>query len=114
MKLLIWQKSMKLVRTIYEVTKKFPRSETYGLISQMRSAAVSVPSNIAEGSQRKTNKDFARFLSIARGSLAELETQCILAADIGYMREELQDVLSTISEIARMMNSFSQRLTTNH
>lgn len=106
---------MLLVRTIYEVTKKFPKSETYGLTSQMRSAAVSVPSNIAEGSQRRTNKDFSRFLGISRGSLAELETQCILAADLGYIaKEDLSGILSTINEIARMMNSFNQRLTTSH
>lgn len=82
-KLHIWGKAMLLAKKIYVITSQFPKQEIYGMTSQMRRAAVSIPSNIAEGSQRGTNKDFANFIGIARGSLAELETQFILARDIG-------------------------------
>ena len=84
----VWQEAMKLVRNIYEVTSEFPQSEVYALTSQMRRAAVSIPSNIAEGAARRGEKEFLHFLSIARGFLSELETQVIIAKDIGYIKEE--------------------------
>ena len=87
-KLRIWLKSMELAEKIYALTSIFPKHEMYGLRSQIRRAAVSIPSNIAEGSQRGSNKEFANFISIARGSLAEVETQLILANRIGYVNEE--------------------------
>ena len=87
-KLDIWIDSMQLAQQIYEITENLPKKETYGLVSQMNRAAVSVPSNIAEGSGKVSNKDFARFLSISLGSLFELETQVILAERIKYINNE--------------------------
>lgn len=85
-KLIVWQKSMKLVTEIYQVSRKFPKEEMYGLTSQMRRSAVSVPSNIAEGKGRHTNPEFCQFLIHARGSLLELETQIQIAGDLGYLK----------------------------
>lgn len=114
-KLFIWKKSMALAKAMYVITAGFPRQEIYGITSQMRRAAVSVPSNIAEGSQRGSNKDFANFIGIAKGSLAELETQFILARDIGYIDEKsFQATVELMQEVARMMNAFSRKLITNH
>lgn len=111
-KLLIWQKGMELARKTYAVTKNFPSRETYALSMQMQRASVSVPSNIAEGSQRGTPKDFRNFLMISLGSLAELETQFILAHQVGYLAvEELDITILLIREIARMMSSFAKKLT---
>ena len=83
--LIDWQKAIALVRTLYETTKKFPQDEMFGLISQIRRAAVSVPSNVAEGQQRNSTTEFRRHLSIALGSLGELETQIIIAAEVEYI-----------------------------
>ena len=83
-KLLVWQKSMDLVEQVYLLTSKFPKEEIYGLTSQMRRCAVSIPSNIAEGSQWKTNKDFCQFLSISSGSAAELQTQIKIAQRLNF------------------------------
>ena len=102
---------MVLAEIIYALTATFPKSEIYGLSSQMRRAAVSVPSNIAEGSQRRSNPDFLRFISIAHGSLVELETQLILASRIGYVeQEQIQSTVKLLREIAGMMYSFSKKL----
>ncbi|NYT74342.1 four helix bundle protein [Halomonas sp. QX-2] len=81
----VWQEAMDLVVAIYSMTSSFPSVERYGLASQMQRAAVSVPSNIAEGAARGSKPDFLRFLHIARGSLSELETQCKIAQRLGYM-----------------------------
>src|SRR5665213_728640 len=86
-KLQIWQKAVHLAEQAYAMTRNFPEEEKFGLISQIRRAGVSIPSNIAEGSQRGTNKDFKNFIFIARGSLAELETQFILAKSFGFISE---------------------------
>ena len=80
----VWQEAITLVTDIYQLTAGFPREEIYGLTGQMRRAAVSIPSNIAEGAARSSPKEFARFLMVARGSLSELETQLILAEQLGY------------------------------
>lgn len=80
--LVVWQKSIALVKHIYQITNQFPREELYGLVSQMRRAAVAIPSNIAEGKKRKTKKDFVQFLRIADGSAAELETQIIISKEL--------------------------------
>jgi len=80
-----WKEAMQLVRTIYDLTKTFPREEIYGLTAQMRRAAVSVPSNLAEGAARSSKKEFSQFLSMAKGSLSELETQLLISADLGYL-----------------------------
>lgn len=107
----IWQKARILVKDVYKVTKQFPSEELYGLTSQTRRAVVSVPTNIAEGAGRGTDKDFSRFLDIARGSLFELETLMILASDLEFIPETLTiRVLEKTSEILRMMGSFQNNL----
>ena len=83
----VWQEAMGLVKEIYEMTRSFPESERFGLISQMRRSAVSVPSNISEGAGRNGNKEFLHFLYIARGSLCELETQVIIGQQLGFIAE---------------------------
>nr|WP_298249125.1 four helix bundle protein [uncultured Halomonas sp.] len=83
----VWQEAMKLVVAVYAITSSFPVSERYGLVSQMQRAAVSVPSNIAEGAARGSKADFLRFLYIARGSLSELETQLQIAQRLGYLHD---------------------------
>lgn len=82
-----WQLAIELVKEVYALTASFPRDEIYGLTSQMRRAAISVPSNIAEGAARATDKEFLHFLHVARGSLSELETQTILAKELGFAKE---------------------------
>jgi four helix bundle protein len=106
----IWKDAMGLAQDIYEITEKFPKAETYGIISQMTRAAVSVPSNIAEGSGR-TEKDFVHFLTIALGSLYELNTQVMLSERIGYIDENVSSVLQSKAEKLQMMISgFMRRL----
>jgi four helix bundle protein len=85
----VWKNSIRLVTTIYSVTKGFPKEELYGLTNQMRRCAVSIPSNIAEGAARNTTKEFIHFLHIARGSLAELETQLIVCHNLSYITDEI-------------------------
>ena len=84
--LIVWQKAMKLVEVIYEITELFPKTEQYGLTSQMRSSVTSIPFNIAEGRRRKTRKDFCKFLTIAYGSGGELETQIEVAKRLPFSR----------------------------
>lgn len=81
----VWQEAIDLVEAIYDLTKRFPKTEIYGLISQMRRSAVSVPSNIAEGASRLSDREFIQFLGVARGSLSELETQITIAERLGYV-----------------------------
>jgi four helix bundle protein len=85
----VWKNSIRLVTIIYSVTKSFPKEELYGLSSQMRRSAISIPSNIAEGAARNTNKEFIQFLHIARGSLAELETQLIVSHNLLLLTDEI-------------------------
>ncbi len=104
--LIVWQKSRTLVKNIYDRTKIFPKEEQYGLTNQIRRAVVSVPSNIAEGYNRQSDKEFVRFLSIAKGSAAEVETQIILAQDLEYISAEERDIfLLQISEILHMLGA---------
>lgn len=113
-KLQIWSKSMDLARKAYTVTQSFPQQEQYGLISQIRRCAVSVPSNIAEGSQRSSDKEFANFILIARGSLAELETQLILAHDFQYINDKVyEECIIDIDELSRMLHAFHSKLKAN-
>src|ERR1035437_5481636 len=84
----IWQEAMKIAKTSYKLTKLFPSSETYGLTSQINRAAVSIPSNIAEGAGRNSNKEFTQFLNISIGSCFELETQIMLAFEFAYIKKE--------------------------
>jgi len=100
----VWQKSHALVLSLYQLTKRFPADERFGLTSQLRRAAVSVPTNIAEGTKRLGKQDYARFLNIAEGSLSETEYLVMLSCALGYCREpETGQLLSAISEIARML-----------
>jgi len=102
---------MSLAEAVYHVTESFPKSEMFGLISQMRRAAVSVPSNIAEGKERGSDREFLRFLSISMGSLAELETQLILSQRLGYLRDADKQVLAPLlDETGKMLRSFKKRL----
>ena len=105
-KLEVWQKSRSLVKIVYRVTKGFPAEERYGLTSQLRRAAVSVSSNIAEGSTRWGKRDKARFYEIAYGSLIEVMNQLIISTDLGFMNEEELDVMKPqIAEISRMLGA---------
>jgi len=101
----VWQRSMKLAKRIYQVAQRFPPDERFGLTNQLRRASVSVPSNLAEGHARFGAGEFARFISIAMGSVAEIETQILLSADLGYLeadfRKELLDELETIGKMLR-------------
>jgi four helix bundle protein len=108
-KLIVWQKGMELVVMIYAITKNFPKEELYGLTSQIRRAAVSVPSNIAEGSRRKTAKDRSHFYSMALGSVSEVETQVEIARRLGYC-EQTSSVMDLLDELARILNKLSQRI----
>lgn len=99
----VWQLSRNLVKEIYEITSEFPSTEKYGLISQLRRCAVSIPANIAEGSGRNTDKDFAQFLNISLGSSYELETLLILVYDVDLITtERLENLSPKISEIQKM------------
>ena len=107
-----WQVAMSLVKDIYRITSSFPKEEMYALTSQMRRAAVSIPSNIAEGAARCTDKEFAHFLHIARGSLSELETQLIIAHELAYVEELLeieQQVEQTFILIGGLIKSIKGR-----
>jgi four helix bundle protein len=113
--LIVWQKSFSLVLKVYKATRDFPDSEKFALQSQIRRASVSIPSNIAEGNQRGTEKDYASFLRIAQGSGAELETQLLLAKEIGYIPEgEYVGLERDLSEIMRILKTFLQKMSTNH
>ena len=104
--LIVWQKSMDHVAAIYVVTKSFPQEELFGIVSQMRRAAVSIPSNIAEGYGRLYDKETVKFLSNALGSASELETQLIISKDLGYMSlEDYQKLITEIEEIIRMLSA---------
>jgi four helix bundle protein len=108
--LIVWQKSMSLVEAIYVATSQLPRVEIYGLSTQMRRAAISIPCNIAEGQGRRTRKEFRRFLSIAHGSLRELETQTMIAGRLGYLSPESQSqILLSSAEVGRLDNRLVQQ-----
>ena len=112
--LVIWQKAITLTKEIYSLTKKLPKEEIYALSNQMRRAAISIPSNIAEGQSRNSTKDFIRFLSIARGSKAELETQLLICQELNYLTElEIKPALEILSEIGKMSVSLMKKLSNN-
>jgi four helix bundle protein len=103
--LVVWQKAMTLVSDIYRATRNFPKDELYGLTGQIRRAAVSVPSNLAEGHGRNSRKEFRQFIGQARGSLTELETQLEIARNLGYLPPaNASELLSQATEIGRMLN----------
>lgn len=97
--LIVWQKAMDLVEEVYRLTETMPRSETYGLASQIRRAAVSVPSNIAEGAARNHEKEFVQFLYVALGSVAELETQLLLAERLKFVKKVPLDGLTEVKKL---------------
>ena len=111
--LIVWQKGIALAKSIYlaTVNAKFPSDEKFGLVSQMRRAAVSVSSNIAEGQARNSAKDFARFLYISKGSLAELDTQAIIACELGFItKDKFDEINIKIDELQRMIYSLINKL----
>ncbi len=109
--LIVWQKSIDLVTTLYRLTEKFPQSELYGLTSQMKRSSISIPSNIAEGRYRGTRKDFVQFLRVAYASGAELETQLEIAKRLSFLgTSEYNRVCTLLSEIMRMLNSMIAKL----
>ncbi|MBU1130538.1 four helix bundle protein [Patescibacteria group bacterium] len=109
--LIVWQKSMDLVKVIYELTKQFPETEKFGLISQMRRAAVSIPSNIAEGFRRGARKDYRYFLIIAFGSGAELETQIEISKRLEFCNNfNYSKVDGLLGEIMKILNVFIKKL----
>jgi four helix bundle protein len=109
--LIVWQRSMDLAESIYSSTRSFPREEMFGITAQMRKAAVSVPSNIAEGQGRTSTADFLRHLSIAYGSLLELETQILLAARIFYLREsQTRSLMDPTAEVGKLLNGLMKSL----
>ena len=110
--LIAWQKAMDLVQAVYETARTFPKEELYPLTDQLKRAAVSVPSNIAEGHGRKSTKDFLHHLSIAYGSLMEVETRILVAVRIGYLSKEVGDkILERAVEVGRLINELSNALT---
>ena len=100
----VWQLGMTLVKDIYTMTRQFPDSEKFGLCSQMQRAAVSIPSNIAEGAARTGDKEFLQFLSIARGSLSELETQVMISRELCYIQDD-KEVLDRMNELYAKMSA---------
>lgn len=109
--LIVWQKSMELTRIIYTLTKRFPQGEIFGLTNQIRRAVVSIPSNIAEGFGRNSDKQFIHFLKIAKGSAAELETQLLISRDLSYLTaKDTKSTLALYDEIARMLGALIRNI----
>jgi len=113
--LLIWQKGITLVKDIYFLTRKFPEFEKFGLTAQIQRAAVSVPSNIAEGQARQHSNEFRQFLYVVLGSLAELDTQTTIAGELGYINtNELKMLIAKIIELRKMVWGILSKLNTDH
>ena len=111
--LIVWQKSIALVSHIYKQTNAYPQSELFGLTSQMRRSAISIPSNIAEGCGRNSGKELAQFLNIALGSASELETQVIISCNLGFLQKEnIRETLNLLNEIIRMISALIKSLKT--
>ena len=110
----VWKKSIEMVTQIYLLTRNFPKEELYALTNQIRRAAVSVPSNIAEGAGRKTSKELLQFLYYATGSLSELETQLIIAHNLGYLNnEQKQDIDVTVTNLFKMFSKLILSIKSN-
>lgn len=113
--LIVWQKSIQLVKEIFILTDELPKSEMYGLISQMRRASVSIPSNIAEGYGRRSAKEYAQFYSVAYGSALELETQLIVCQELKFISpEQLAKVQPLLEEVSKMLNSMLGKMRQNY
>jgi four helix bundle protein len=112
--LIVWQKSMEVAFEVYKLTEKFPKSEVFGSVNQMRRSAFSIPSNIAEGWARKSSGNYVQFLSIASGSAAELETQLLLTQKMGYGDIQMHvRILNILLEIQKMLNSYRSKIKNN-
>ncbi len=110
-KLLVWGRARRLVGVVYSISADWPESERFGLVSQVRRAAVSIPSNIAEGSGRQTDREFVRFLRVAYGSSCELETQLLVASDLGFVRQEtVGPAIAETEQIRRMLFRLAQTI----
>ncbi len=110
-RLIVWQRSHELVLMIYQITKVFPQEELYGLTSQIRRAAVSIPSNIVEGRARGFSKEYKRFLLMARGSLEEVKYQLLLAMDLQYIEDEkYKEILNIADEVGRLLSGLIKRV----
>ena len=110
--LIAWQKSMDLTEIVYKITSGFPTGEKYGIVSQMRRSAVSIPSNIAEGQLRKSKKEFSQFISISLGSCAELSTQLELSRRFGYLAEnDFKEISKRIDEVMKILHGLRNKLT---
>jgi len=114
--LIVWQRAMEAAESVYFLVKKLPKDEVFSLSYQMRRAAVSIPSNIAEGQARNSTKEFLQFLAIAKGSRAELETQLLLCVKVGYLtNEDISEVMNLLQEVGKMLAVLAKKLplTTN-
>ncbi len=110
----VWEKAHHFTLQVYEITKDFPSDERFGLTAQLRRASASVPTNIAEGCGRDSERELARFMSIAAGSASEVEYQLLLAYELNYIRNELYEELNLqVNEVKMMLNSFIKKLTAN-
>ncbi len=108
-KLAAWKEAMALVSAVYRVTQGFPKEELYGLSSQLRRSAVSIPSNIAEGAARQGSKEFAQFLNIAMGSISELETQLLIALDLGYLPENAP-AFALVERVSKLVHGLQKHI----
>lgn len=109
--LIVWQKSIQLVTKIYLLTRDFPKSEQYGLVSQMRRSAISIPSNIAEGYGRKSSKEYSQFYSIAYGSGMELETQLIITKELSLAKsQQIEPIENLLVEVLKMLNTMIAKM----
>ena len=107
----VWQRAMQLVKMVYQLTKKLPEDELYALSNQMRKAAISVPSNIAEGYERNSKTEYIQFLTIAKGSNSELRTQLMISVDIEYLAgEDVQEALDACEEVSKMLSTLIKKL----
>lgn len=110
--LIVWQRALDLVEVVYEITRQLPPQEQYGITAQLRRAVISIPTNIAEGYGRATQRDFANFLSIARGSLMETEALLLVGERLGYLRSEMSTgAHDRIDEVSRLLSSLRRRVT---
>jgi len=112
--LILWQKSIEFVSSIYKVTAFFPTNETYAITTQIRRAVISIPSNIAEGAARHSRKEYIQFLYITLGSIAELDTQLLISKNLSYISSDVYDKLCTaLTELSKMTSSLIRNLSTN-
>ncbi len=107
----MWQKGIEIVKDVYTLTREFPKEEIYGLTAQMRRSAISIPSNIAEGFKRSFPKEYKQFLHISLGSAAELETQLVIAKELGFISDDgLKDISEKLDHVSKMMSSLLRKI----